>query len=167
MNQRAAHYAKQTYSMNKSNHQQGGDAPCPKSSQEQSGSNAEQRSNPAESATTPEARAREAAEWIEQVMAPRSGSPDVYSVTLSALNAQREEDNNDAALARAAFENEEWGSARDRSVHSLVREMCEINTHLRAERDRLQATVDALYAWYDRDGSVGGASEVFESNRPK
>ena len=29
----------------------------------------------------------------------------------------------------------------------------------------LKTALLALYEWYDRDGSVGGASDVFENNR--
>ena len=38
-------------------------------------------------------------------------------------------------------------------------------TDLRAVNARLVEALDAIYEWYDRDGSVGGASIVFEDNR--
>jgi hypothetical protein len=31
--------------------------------------------------------------------------------------------------------------------------------------EQLEAALRSLYEWYDRDGSVGGASDVFEDNR--
>jgi hypothetical protein len=39
-------------------------------------------------------------------------------------------------------------------------------TELADEADRLRSALTAIYEWYDRDGSVGGASSVFEENRP-
>ena len=36
---------------------------------------------------------------------------------------------------------------------------------LRAKAERLRTVLRSLYEWYDRDGSVGGASQVFEDNR--
>lgn len=33
------------------------------------------------------------------------------------------------------------------------------------ERAALRKALEALYEWYDRDGSVGGANEAFEENR--
>ena len=48
------------------------------------------------------------------------------------------------------------------SNHNYEKEVA----NLRHELEEKQTIVDALYTWYDRDGSVGGASEVFESNRP-
>lgn len=35
----------------------------------------------------------------------------------------------------------------------------------RAHVERLTAAVKAIYEWYDRDGSVGSASDVFEAYR--
>lgn len=35
----------------------------------------------------------------------------------------------------------------------------------KAEIERLRAALAKLYDWYDRDGSVGGASVVFEDLR--
>lgn len=34
-----------------------------------------------------------------------------------------------------------------------------------AEVQQLRAALTTLYEWYDRDGSVGGASNAFEDNR--
>ena len=39
------------------------------------------------------------------------------------------------------------------------------NVKLRTEAERLRTVLRSLYEWYDRDGSVGGASQVFEDNR--
>lgn len=36
---------------------------------------------------------------------------------------------------------------------------------LQADNGELRAALAALYEWYDRDGSIGGASEAFEARR--
>jgi hypothetical protein len=36
---------------------------------------------------------------------------------------------------------------------------------LEQQNAKLRDALTAIYEWYDRDGSVGGASNVFEDNR--
>lgn len=48
-------------------------------------------------------------------------------------------------------------------------ERCEVAENnaatLSAQLAEARAVISRLYEWYDRDGSVGGASHVFEDNR--
>ena len=107
---------------------------------------------------TPEQRASEAAEKIHYI-GPKLLFTEKVEIILSALNAQREEDR--ATIAELTT---------DGNAVTLAANLAQASI----ERDRLQATVDALYAWYDdemgnkRDEfDVPSMKKVFESNRPK
>ena len=148
------------------NQTKGGDAPC-QSDQQTSPltpevGNAEQRSDPAESATasfvicevtekmTPEERAREAAEKLCQLQEKYGyfARGECDHIILSALNAQREEDGIDTIVA----ERDMWKAHYDNQVtlRRILMDRPDLGdrakrmTELIAENDRLQATVEKL-----------------------
>jgi hypothetical protein len=56
----------------------------------------------------------------------------------------------------------------DSALAESKREIAKLRLRIaadKAEIERLRRALGALYGWYDRDGSVGEATAVFEHNR--
>lgn len=85
-------------------------------------------------------------------------------------------------LAVEKMRDEEIASLREKYGNALIEidRIQALHTGLMKEADRRyellldacdkelkarQRIIDALYTWYDRDGSVGGGANVFEDNR--
>lgn len=49
--------------------------------------------------------------------------------------------------------------------HQYVIELGRQVGELEEENSRLRLALTSIYEWYDTDGSVGGASDVFEDHR--